>query len=131
MKKNKEKEKIIGEFRANEKGFGFVQPEDKEKEEIFIPKQYVNDALNEDIVEVEIDDKTSLNSKKLEGKIKRIVRRGKQTLVGIFQKSQNFGFVIPDDKKFATDIFISKKHFGKARNNHKVMVKILKYPENR
>ena len=32
-------------------------------------------------------------------------------------------------KNFGTDIFISKKNFGKARNNHKVLVKIIKYPE--
>ena len=36
---------------------------------------------------------------------------------------------MPDDKALGTDIFISKNNFGKARNNHKVVVKITKYPE--
>ena len=36
---------------------------------------------------------------------------------------------MPDDKKFGTDIFISKKDFGKARNNQKVVVKITKFAE--
>ena len=49
--------------------------------------------------------------------------------MGTFQNCRNFGFVVSDDKRFGTDIFISKKHFGKARNNHKVVVKITKYPE--
>ena len=49
--------------------------------------------------------------------------------VGTFQKSKNFGFVVPDDKTLGTDIFISKSNWGKARNNHKVLVQILKYPE--
>ena len=53
----------------------------------------------------------------------------KDTLVGTFQKSQSFGFVVPDNRKLYGDIFISKKNFGKARNNHKVLVKIIKYPE--
>ena len=52
----------------------------------------------------------------------------KQTVVGIFQKNKNFGFVVPDNKSFETDIFIAKKDFGKARNNHKVVVEITKYP---
>ena len=52
----------------------------------------------------------------------------KQTVVGIFQKNKNFGFVVPDNKSFETDIFIPKKYFGKARNNHKVVVEITKYP---
>lgn len=51
------------------------------------------------------------------------------TLVGIFQKSRNFGFVVPDDKKIlGTDIFISKKDTLKAKNNQKVVVQITKLP---
>lgn len=127
--KNK-KEYLIGVFQANEKKFGFVKIENSE-DEVFVPKQYINGALNEDVVEVEIDKNQNINSgKKIEGKITKIIRRGRQTLVGIFQYNKNFGFVIPDDRKYCTDIFISKKHFGKARNNHKVRVKIIKYPEN-
>lgn len=125
---NNEREKIIGIFSANERGFGFVRPEDEEKEDIFISKEHINDALNEDVVEVEIISERA-NGKRQEGKISRVIRRGKPTLVGTFKSSKNFGFVIPDDKKFGSDIFISKKHFGKARDNHKVVVKILKYPE--
>ena len=52
----------------------------------------------------------------------------KDIIVGTFQKSKNFGFVKPDHKSFETDIYIAKKDFGKARNNHKVVVKITKYP---
>ena len=54
----------------------------------------------------------------------------KETYVGLFQNNKSFGFVVPDEKKGIGDIFISKKNFGKARNNHKVVVKILKYPED-
>lgn len=51
------------------------------------------------------------------------------TLVGLFQKSKNFGFVVPDDKKIlGTDIFISKKDTMKAKNNQKVVVQITKLP---
>ena len=54
----------------------------------------------------------------------------KDTFVGIFQKKDNFGFVIPDNKKeLGSDIYIAKKDFGKARDNHKVLVQITKFPE--
>ena len=123
-------EKLIGSFIAHEKGFGFVKPENPEiQNDIFIAAKNVNGALNEDVVEVEIIKDTDTKRSK-EGKIVRIVRRGKETIVGTFQKSKNFAFVVPDDKRFGSDIFISKKHFGKARDNHKVVVKITKYPEN-
>ena len=51
------------------------------------------------------------------------------TIVGTFQYNKSFGFVKPDDKSLGTDIFIPKSGFGKARSNHKVVVKITKYPK--
>ena len=48
------------------------------------------------------------------------------TLVGTFQKNKSFGFVIPDNKKRSKDIFISKKYFSGAKNNDKVVVKVIK-----
>lgn len=120
---------ITGVFVAHEKGYGFVIPEDESKEnDIFISPKDVGEALNEDVVQVQLIRETE---KSHEGKIIRIVRRGKKEIVGTFIKSKDFAFVVPDDKKFGTDIFISKKNFGKARNNHKVVVEITKYPKSR
>ena len=51
------------------------------------------------------------------------------TVVGTFQYNKSFGFVVPDDKSLGTDIFIPKSGFGKARHNHKVLVKITKFPK--
>ena len=116
-----------GIFRKNAKGFGFVKIEGQE-DEIYISKENAKDALNGDRVIIEIIEEKN-KVKKAEGKIKRIVKHEKDTVVGTFQNNRNFGFVIPDDKNFGTDIFISKSNFGKARNNHKVLVQITKYPQ--
>ena len=124
MKKNNYLEGI---YRRNAKGFGFVKVENME-DEIYISKDKSKNALNEDKVLIEIIEEKSEN-KKAEGRIVEILGRQKDTIVGIFQKSKNFGFVVPDNKNFGTDIFISKKDCGKARNNHKVLVKITKYPK--
>ena len=116
-----------GIYRKNQKGFGFVKIEGQE-DEIFIAKENSLNALNGDRVLIDIIEEKS-KVKKAEGKVVKILKHEKDTVVGIFQNNKNFGFVIPDDKNFGTDIFISKKDFGKARNNHKVLVKITKYPE--
>ena len=121
------KETKIGIYRKNQKGFGFVKLEEQE-EEIYISREYSLNALNGDTVSIEIISPKAEN-KKEEGKIVKIIRHEKDTVVGTFQKNRNFGFVVPDDKNFGTDIFISKSNWGKARNNHKVLVKILKYPQ--
>lgn len=117
----------IGTYRKNQKGFGFVKLEGQE-EKIYISKENSYNALNGDTVAIKIISEKEAD-KKAEGKIVKIVRHEKDTVVGTFQKNRNFGFVVPDDKNFGTDIFISKSHWGKARNNHKVLVKIIKYPE--
>ena len=116
-----------GIYRKNAKGFGFVKIENEE-DEIYIAKTNSSNALNGDEVLIEIIEEKN-KVKKAEGKIVRILKHEKDTVVGIFQNNKNFGFVVPDDKNFGTDIFISKKNFGKAKNNHKVLVQITKYPE--
>ena len=121
------KEEIIGTYRKNQKGFGFVKIEDQE-DEIYISRENSKNALNGDTVSIKIIAEKE-GDKKQEGKIVKIVRHEKDTVVGTFQKSRNFAFVVPDDKNFGTDIFISKDNWGKARDKKKVLVQILKYPE--
>ena len=116
-----------GIYRKNQKGFGFVKIEGQE-DEIYISRDNSLKALNGDRVLIEILEEKN-KDKKAEGRVVKILQHEKDTIVGIFQNSKNFGFVVPDDKNFGTDIFISKNNFGKARNNHKVLVKITKYPE--
>ena len=59
----------------------------------------------------------------------KIFELEKNTIVGTYQKSRNFGFVVPDDKKLGTDIYIAKKDAMKAKNNQKVVVEITKLPK--
>lgn len=127
MSEKKEIE-LSGIFKGHERGFGFVKLDEAE-EEIFIPADNTKNALNGDLVCIEITKIPNDDSHK-EGKIIKILKHEKDTIVGTFQSSRNFGFVVPDDKKFGTDVFISKKNFGKARNNCKVVVQILKFPKN-
>ena len=117
---------IEGIFRRHERGFGFVVVEDQE-DDIYIAKEDSKDAFSGDRVLVKLKKKS--NGARQEGIILKVIEHKKDTLVGTFQKNKNFGFVIPDDKKLCRDIFISKKNFGKARNNHKVLVQITKYPQ--
>ena len=116
---------LQGKFIGHERGFGFVKISDDEPD-IFIAKKNKKDAMNGDMVEVKIIDENSGNSK--EGAIIQVVERNTKQVVGTFEKSRNFGFVIPDDSTLGTDIFISKSNFGKAKNHQKVVVKITKYP---
>lgn len=123
-----EKTYYDGIYRKNQKGFGFVRLEGQE-DEIYIAKENSLNALNGDRVLIEIMEEAN-KVKSAEAKVVKILKHEKDTMVGIFQNNRNFGFVVPDDKNFGTDIFIAKKDMGKARSNHKVLVKITKYPQN-
>ena len=120
-------DKKEGTYRKNQKGFGFVKIENQE-DEIYIAKENSLKALNGDKVLIKIIEEKS-KDKKAEGKIIKIIKHEKETVVGTFQKNKNFGFVVPDDKNLGTDIFISKKNFDKAKNGQKVVVQITKYPQ--
>ena len=62
-----------------------------------------------------------------EGRIIFVVQRKKNEIVGTAQISQNYAFVVPDDKTFPSDIFIPKKEIFGANNGDKVLVSITKY----
>ena len=93
-----------GIYRKNQKGFGFVKLEDQE-DEIYISKENSLNALNGDRVLIEIIEEKN-RVKKAEGKVVKILKHEKDTIVGRFEINKNFGFVVPDDKNFGTDIFI-------------------------
>ena len=96
----KESNLIEGKYRKNAKGFGFVKIEE---EEIYISKENSKNALNGDTVLIKLIENT--NGERQEGKVIKIIKREKDTVVGTFQKNKNFGFVVPDDKALGTDIF--------------------------
>lgn len=113
-----------GIFSGTQKGFGFVIIED-EPDDIFIPESATNGAMHGDKVTIMISNEKT--GKRKEGTVLRIIDRGMKEVVGTFEKSKNFGFVIPDNQKFGYDIFIPKEHTMGAVSGHKVVVKITNY----
>lgn len=117
-----ENHNVTGVFTANARGFGFVTVEGEE--DIFIPATQVNGALHKDIVKVKVTKRSGREGKRREGMVLKILERGCKTLVGTFQKNTNFGFVLPDDRHYDKDIFISKKHMSGAKDGDKVVVRL-------
>ena len=115
---------LVGTFTAHARGFGFVTIEGEE-EDIFIGEDDVNGAFHNDQVEIVI--KATPAGKRKEGKIVKVLSHGTTTLVGYFEKSKNFGFVIPDNQKFVKDIFVPLERSKGAVTGHKVVVELTKY----
>ncbi|PKM56843.1 MAG: ribonuclease R [Firmicutes bacterium HGW-Firmicutes-3] len=114
-------EPIIGRFVSHPKGFGFVVIEGQD-DDIFIPAKYVNTAFHNDTVAIKL--LKDSRGKRPEGEIVKVLERGKDTLVGLYEQSDNFGFVRADDKKVQKDIYIAKSNSMMAMKGHKVVVKV-------
>lgn len=119
---------LTGVFTAHARGFGFVTVEGME-DDIFIPEQEVHGAFHQDVVQIVI--KPGQSGKRREGSVKQILTRGTTQLVGIYQQSKNYGFVIPDNDRFARDVFIPKEASKGAMNGHKVVVLLTDYGDER
>ncbi|WP_433959237.1 ribonuclease R [Cytobacillus horneckiae] len=120
---------IRGKLSGHAKGFAFVIPDEPGMDDIFIPPNETNNAMHGDIVLARVSSESS--GQRREGTVVRILERGVQQIVGTYTESKHFGFVIPDDKKFASDIFIPKAASKGAVEGHKVVVKLTTYPEGR
>lgn len=121
---------VTGRIQGHERGYGFLIPDDELMEDVFIPADSLNGAMHNDRVVARVNKKSS-SDRRMEGEIIRILKRANTTLVGTFENSMSFGFVVPDNKRISGDIFVSKSEFHGAKKGQKVVVEILKYPEAR
>lgn len=118
----------VGIFHRNPRGFGFVSLEGRERD-VFIPEKDTGNAMNEDEVHVLIV-RESRKDASAEGKITRILKRHTSQVVGIYRKNREYGFVIPDDPRLTSDIFIPKGKDLRAVTGHKVVCTITGYEKN-
>ena len=89
---------IEGTFEANERGFGFVIPDDENETDIFVAPADIKGAFNGDRVEVRVVS-TGDEKRGPEGIITRIIERSHKKIIGKFEKNKNFAFVVPNNKK--------------------------------
>ena len=109
------------------RGNAYVVCDDLEHD-IYIPSRNLNHALHNDVVKVYVYNRKK--NKKQEGDIVEIIKSAKTEFVGVLQLNKNFGFVIPDDPKMYSDIFISQGKLEGANDGDKVVAKITDWPAN-
>lgn len=121
---------IVGKLSVHQKGFGFLIPDDEEHQDVFIPSSFINGALHGDRVMVQIT-KEDIGKKKCEGEVVKIIDRANKTVIGVFESSRNFGFVVPEDKRIQNDIFIPKAKTNGAEDGDIVIVEIIEWAGKR
>ncbi|RXM59091.1 ribonuclease R [Clostridium tetani] len=120
---------IVGKIQGHQRGYAFLIPED-DIQDVFIPASGLNGAMNGDKVVVKTF-KEVREGKKSEGEVIRILNRANKTIIGTFEDSKNFGFVVPDEKRIYQDIYIPKGNVAGAHSGDIVIAEITKWPEKR
>lgn len=115
---------LVGTYIGNAKGFGFVEVEGQ-NEDFYITKENCGGAVHMD--QVQIEPLKQQGGKRREAKVLKVLSHGLSRLVGVYESSKNYGFVIPDNQKFGQDVFISKEHTKGAVSGHKVVVELTSY----
>ncbi len=119
---------LVGTFISHPKGFGFVEIEGR-SEDLYIPESGVNGAFHQDQVQVEL--LKGQGGRRQEARIVKILSHGLTKVVGTYQKSKSFGFVIPDLEKISTDIYIPAEGSKGAVTGHKVVVELTDYGDDK
>ncbi len=128
----KDEKRLIGTFISNRRGFGFVHVEGME-DDLFVPEDETHGAFHNDLVEVVLVPGRSGRravpgrGRRQEATVKRILEHGIEHVVGTYEKSKTYGFVIPDNTKIDCDIFIPNERSKGAMDGHKVVVEITDY----
>ena len=115
----------FGVYEGTRKGFGFLLM--KDEKDIFIGKNDGNGAMDSDKVIVKIIKSKCSESRKV-GEVIYVVERNNKKIIGEYQCSKFFGFVVPKNSNIGYDIYIPKKFKLKAKDGDIVLVSITKWP---
>jgi ribonuclease R len=131
--------RIIGTFRANPRGFGFVTPlEPNSHGDLFIPPSATAEAMTGDIVAAKVVQKGKragpaprrgeARQMRYSGRVVEILERAQNKFVGTLMKQSGGWIVQPDGTGFIEPISVDDVTAKNAREKDKVVVEILSYP---
>ncbi len=117
---------IKGKISGHERGFAFLVPEDRDTypDDFFLPRKSLHDALHGDTVLIE----RVLGRSEDEGRVVKILERGYTQIVGTFRRDRRSGYLIPDERRFSSDIYIPLNDCFHIKNGVKAVAKITSYP---
>ena len=117
--------KIEGKITITSSGVGYVSSSDLEKD-VKVEAKFLNTALNGDRVLLSLFPEKKGEDQR-SGEVLDVLERKKTRFVGVIdKKGDNYSFLLPDDKKMYTDIFLP--NVGRdVKNGHKAMVEIVKW----
>lgn len=111
---------VFGTADITRNGAGYVSVQGMEND-IFIPHKFVRNAMQGDEVKVRV----TMFGRRPEGEIVEIIRRSQDNFTGRVDVLDKFAFFVADERKLNTDVFIPLTSLNGAKNDDRVIVRIL------
>ncbi|MCH8966772.1 MAG: RNB domain-containing ribonuclease, partial [Planctomycetes bacterium] len=123
--------KVIGSFRGNRRGFGFVIPDTPNAHgDLYVPTGATGGAITGDTVCARVKKRGKRHGKMLyEGRIVSVLKRGHSRFVGELCRQLGRWFVVPDGNTFHLPIAVSDAGAKRAKPGDQVVVEIVQYPD--
>ncbi len=115
---------ITGIVDMTTRGTAYIISEDIE-EDVFVSHSNLNRALNGDEVKVYVYARRK--KRQPEGEVVEIIKRKKDTFVGVVEISDNFAFLTGIGRQMPNDIFIPIANLNGAKNGEKAIVKLVEW----
>ena len=125
--KAQETHRVVGTLSTLKSGDGFVELASPQEGRVLVKQRFIGTAMNGDTVAVNLFAPSAVVQSEnkdilLEGEITEVLERSQRPIVGVLEKSKNFFFVVPDDRRFGRDIYITKEKKSHAHPGDKVVV---------
>jgi ribonuclease R len=117
---------VVGKVQVHPDGYGFIIPEEKREEDLYVSPRQLKEVMHGDTVIAR--SQISRRTKKTEGRIIRIVRRGNKRIIGRLELKKKFGYVVPLNRSILHDVYVPVTDTLSAKNGDIVSCEIIKYP---
>ncbi|MCA9255368.1 MAG: ribonuclease R [Phycisphaerales bacterium] len=123
---------IVGTFRGNPRGFGFVVPDEVTAHgDLYIPEGETLDAVTGDRVACQVFSRGKRDGKRaFGGRIVEVVERGNSQFVGQLKQNENVWYVEPDGKTLHGPVLIGDPGAKNARAGDQVVIELTQYPRD-
>lgn len=123
--------KIVGSFRGNSRGFGFVIPDTPNANgDLFIPAKATRGAISGDTVSARVLRRGKRGGiMQYEGRVVAIIQRGQNVFVGELRRERGVWIVVPDGNAIHVPITVGDPKAKGAKPGDQVAVELTQYPE--
>jgi ribonuclease R len=119
---------LKGIIKRNPDGFGFLIPDSKDHQDVYIPRHAMDGVMTNDYVLADVYPESG--SQKFRGEIVEIIKRSTVTVVGKYKQiTKSYGILKDESNSWGSDLVIETRNNLECQTGDLVAAQIIQYPE--